>query len=62
MRDDTQKLFGSYKGFITRITATFGEVDEEKQAERAIQILRRRILRNSRGSTKTGVERRRPGN
>ncbi len=36
MRPDTQKMFRTYKGFILRINATFREVDEEKQAKRAI--------------------------
>jgi hypothetical protein len=42
MREETKALFRTYKGFIDKITATFGAVDEEKQAERAIQTLRQR--------------------
>jgi hypothetical protein len=36
IREETKALFRTYKGFIDKITATFGAVDEEKQAERAI--------------------------
>jgi hypothetical protein len=60
MRVDTQKMFGTYKGFILRINATFGEVDEEKVAERAIQTLRQKgsaatyTAEFQRYSTKTG--------
>lgn len=42
MQRGTQEIFLSYAGFVRRIRATFGEVDEVRQAERAIQMLRQR--------------------
>jgi hypothetical protein len=42
MQQGTIEIFGTYKGFVKRIKATFGEIDEERQAERAVQTLRQR--------------------
>jgi hypothetical protein len=42
MQKGTVEIFNSYPGFVRKIKATFGEVDEVRQAERAIQMLRQR--------------------
>jgi Domain of unknown function (DUF4939) len=60
MRKETIALFQTYRGFIKEIKNTFGEIDEEKHAERAIQTLRQRgsaatyTAEFQRYSTKTG--------
>jgi hypothetical protein len=60
MRQETINMFGSYQAFIKALQATFGPIDEERQAERAIQSLRQRGSASTytaefqRWATKTG--------
>lgn len=60
MEDKTVEIFSTWKGFVKNIKATFGEVDEHRTAERAIQTLKQRGAATTytaefqRYSTKTG--------
>lgn len=42
MRPETQAMFQTFKGFIKHLKATFGPIDEARQAERHIQALRQK--------------------
>jgi hypothetical protein len=44
IKRETQRIFGSYMGFINQLKIIFGEIDKKKHAKRTIQTLRQQEL------------------
>ena len=42
IEDHTQEIFGSWVGFLKRLKAAFGVLDEQQEAVRSIQLLRQK--------------------